>query len=548
MDQFPWLIIPARGGSREVPRKNLRIVAGRPLMSYTIATALLATLAERVLVITDDDEIDEVARHYGAKVLRESQTASGRATLDELLLRHLPDLEKLGAAYDDVVLVMQPTCPLLRPERVQQAAVALGSGHNSVITVKSDPHLSWGIDGQGQPKPNYQARVNRQQLPPEFRESGAIIGSRLGLIRESGTRIIEPIKLLELAPDESLDIDNFADLAAAEQGLTRIRIVIRADAGPLLGMGHVYRALALAQELARHDLTMVTNARFPLGGEFFEQYPFNHIAIQDDYDLLQLLRANPADLVVLDLLDTSARQIAELREAGAGRIVTFEDQGDGAAVADLLVSDLYPNPAIAAERQLSGIGSAILAPSFETLQRVSPSNERVRSILVLFGGTDPSNLAEKSLAALESIGFEDEVVLVRGLGAAEIDVGRFQLDIRSLKDVKNMPELMARADLAMSSAGRTLTELAFIGVPVICMGQNAKELAHTHATEENGVVMLGLGNAVSNVSLEAALKGLLDSPARRAELRANALASSAGRSNRKIVGEILSRVGLGQAR
>lgn len=548
MDKFPWLVIPARGGSREVPRKNLRIVAGKPLISYTIQTALQATLAERVVVITDDDEIEEVSRHFGAQVLREAQVATGMATLDELLLRHLTDLERLGAGSNDIVFVMQPTCPLLRPERVEQAAAALGSGYNSVITVKADAHLSWGLDSDGHPKPNYKARLNRQQLPPEYRESGAIIGSRLGLISAHRTRIVEPIKLLELTADEALDIDNFADLAAAEQGLTRIRIVIRADAGPLLGMGHVYRALALAQELARHDLTLVTSSQYPLGGQFFAQYPFNHVVIQDEYDLLQMLRANPADLVVLDLLDTSARQISELREAGARRIVTFEDQGEGAAAADLLVSDLYPNPGIAADNQLSGITSSILAPSFETLQRVAPANERVHSILVLFGGTDPSNLAEKSLAALEAIGYQDEVVLVRGLGAEAIDTNRYQLDIRSLRDVKNMPQLMSLADLALSSAGRTLTELACIGVPVICMAQNAKELAHTHATESNGVVMLGLGHSVPSAALEAELRTLLESKSRRAELRANALASSAGRSNGRIVAEILSRVGLELAR
>lgn len=548
MDQFPWLVIPARGGSREVPRKNLRMVAGKPLISYTIGTALQATLSERVLVITDDDEIDEVARHFGARVLREAAPATGRATLDEVLLRHLSDLVELGATDDDILFVMQPTCPLLRAERVLQATSALGAGFNSVITVKTDAHLSWGLDGDGNPRPNYTARLNRQELPPEFRESGAIIGSRLGLIRQHGTRIVEPIKLLELAAEEALDIDNFADLAAAEQGLTRMRVVIRADAGPLLGMGHVYRALALAQELARHDLTLVTSTQFPLGGEFFKQYPFNHCAIEDEYDLLQLLRANPADLVVLDVLDTSARQITELREAGAKSIVTFEDQGDGAAAADLLVSDLYPNPNIPAEKQLSGIANSILAPSFETLQRVAPERDHVKSILVLFGGTDPGNLAEKSLLALEAIGFEDEVVLVRGLGAEDLDIERFQLNVRSLKNVKNMPELMAYADLALSSAGRTLTELAYIGVPVICMAQNAKELAHTHATEQNGVVMLGLGHSVANSNLQHALRELLGSKSLRSQLRASALANSSGRSNQKIVSEILRRVGLDSAR
>ena len=548
MTEFPWLVIPARGGSREVPRKNLRIVAGKPLISYTVNTALESTLSERVLVITDDDEIAEVARHFGAGVLREATMATGSATLDEVLLRHLPDLQRLGAEDGDIVFVMQPTCPLLKAERVQQAVGALQQGFNSVITVKPDPHLSWSLASDGTPKPNFAARLNRQQLPPEYRESGAIIGSRIGLTKQHQTRIVQPIKLLELDPAEALDIDNFAELAAAEQGLTRIRVIIRAEAGPLLGMGHVYRALALAQELARHDVTLVTSAQFPLGAEFFAQYPFRHLQIADEYDLLQELRTHPAELVVLDLLDTSAGQISDLREAGAKRIVTFEDQGLGAASADLLVSDLYRNTAIAEAKQMSGMSSAILAPSFETLPRRAPSNEKVKSILVLFGGTDPSNLAEKSLEALEALGYAEEVVLVRGLGAQPIDITRFQLNIRSLTNVKNMPELMAQADLALSSAGRTLTELACIGVPVICMAQNQKELAHTHANEANGVEMLGLGHSVSVSELAKKIELLVQNPSRRFELQQNARHSCSGRSNRQIVGEILKRVGLELAR
>jgi CMP-N-acetylneuraminic acid synthetase/spore coat polysaccharide biosynthesis predicted glycosyltransferase SpsG len=545
--KFPWLVIPARGGSRGVPRKNLRMLLGHPLISYVIRTALESTIAERVVVITDDDEIAEIAIHYGAQVVREGAAASGGATLDELVLRHLPDFYARGAEADDVLLVCQPTCPLIQTERIVEAMQRFAQGAGSVITVKDDRHLQWGLDAEGKPRPLYEARVNRQLLPAQFRESGAIIGSRIRDLEANRTRIVEPIELIELPENEALDIDTFADLAVAEHWLTRLSVLIRADAGPLMGMGHVYRALALAQELARHDVLLVTSSHLPLGAEFFGQQPFEHVAVSDDYDFLRIMRNRNTDLVVLDVLDTPAQLLEDIRACCQAKVVSFEDFGPGAALADLVVNDLYSNAHIDDARQLAGVQSAILAPSFESLPRQTQLRERVDEVLVLYGGTDPAGLAPKALRALQVIGYQGHVTLVRGLGAEEIDITEFDLDLDLKQNVKNMPQLMAAADLALSSAGRTLTELATIGVPTICMAQNTKELGHSHASVEFGVEMLGLGSSVPDSQLQTAIRELIDSAARRGELRAAALAQTAGRTNRAVVREILSRIGLGHA-
>lgn len=540
----PWIVIPARGGSVGVPRKNVRMLAGKPLIAHSIETALAATASARVVVITDDDEIDEISRFYGATVVRERAVASGGATLDQLMLRHLPDLEALGAKDTDLLLTLQPTCPLLSAERFAEAVGRFEAGAGSVITVKDDRHLSWTIDESGKPRPLYQARVNRQQLPPNFRESGAIIGCRIADLKLHQTRIVEPIALVQLPENESLDIDTFADLVVAEHWKSRLNIVIRADAGPKLGMGHVYRAMALAQSLARHRVLLVSSSSMPLGDEFFAQYPFAHQAVADDTAFVQLVASERPDLLAIDLLDTESAFIDALREAGASKIVTFEDLGTGAERADLLVFDLYANPRVPAERQLTGVRHAILAPSFETLPRRAPLRDPAENVLVLFGGTDPANLASKALDALQAIEFTGQVTLVRGLGAAPLEVKKWRLHILLRHNVKNIAELMAQADLALSSAGRTITELASVGVPTICMAQNQKELGHLHATEANGVVMLGLGEEVGQTKLEAEIKKLLGDLGRRTELQANALASLAGRSNDAVIAKILGALGL----
>lgn len=466
------------------------MVLGKPLIAYTIQTALEVIPSNQVIVVTDDDEIEEVSLAFGARVIREAKGATGLATLDQVMVKVIPDLMDSGAEEHDLLLTMQPTCPLVSSNTITDAISRFESGAGSVITVKDDRHLTWTVEN-GKPKKLYKDRVNRQLLPPQFRESGAIIGARIGDVLKFQTRIVEPIALIELPENESLDIDTFADLVVAEHWLSRKRVILHADAAPELGMGHVYRTLALAQELARHDLLILTTKSKPLGAEFFAQQVFEHREIENQEDLISL--AQGADLVILDILDTEASFVQKLQEGGS-KVVTFEDLGSGAEVADLTVSDLYLNPR--AKRQLSGVESSILAPSFETLPRRAEVSKNVEHILVLFGGTDPANLAEKSLKALEEADFKGKVTCVRGLGANDL-TRKFNLNLSVLRNVKNMGALMATANLALSSAGRTITELMSIGVPTLCLAQNHKELTHTHATAENGIVNLGLGSEIS---------------------------------------------------
>ena len=533
-----WALIPARGGSTGVPRKNVRYLGDKPLIAHTISAAR-EVLGENVVVITDDDEIGEIAEHFGAKVLREPRT-SGKATLDEVVIRTIPELLELGASANDVLLTIQPTCPFLTPARIQEALAEFSAGAASVITVVDDRHLGWQIDTNEKPTPDYQARVNRQLLPPQFRESGAIIGARIDSILAHGTRIIQPIALIELPAKEAIDIDTFADWAVAEHYATRKQIVFRTDASKSLGMGHVYRTLAVAQELARHELVIVLSKDQELGQAFFAEYPFRVEVVANDDEFVKFVGTNSTDLVILDRLNNDATIVSSLKETA--KVVTFEDLGEGAKLADLLISDLYLNPAVSNEHQLAGVENAILAPSFESLPRKAQIEQSVDDILLLFGGTDPSNLAVKSLDALELLGFEGLITVVRGIGADEIDFSKYSLKLNPLANVKNMPAVMVKADLALSSAGRTITELACLGVPTICMAQNAKELTHAHTTEANGVKMLGLGNDVSTEQLAASIQALIENFDKRRTLGENALRATSTRSNAKVVERILEKL------
>ena len=532
-----WIVIPARGGSVGIPRKNLWLLNERPMVWHAITAAKEASA--NTVLITDDDEISEVGETLGIEVIMEPATATGKKTLDEVVFSFLPKLRELGAKDEDQLITLQPTSPLISVETLRQA-IELLADKGSVISVSDDRHLRWKKDSNGY-QPEYEKRVNRQLLPESWRETGAVIGCLIADFEANQTRIGQPVKLIQLPEQEAIDIDSFSDLAIAEHFFSRKTIFFKTDSSQQLGMGHVYRVLSLAQELARHELKIFLSPEMPLGEEFFSQYGFHHQSITNEQFIQQVIQNKP-DLVVFDILDTEAKMIQEIRNGSPEtKIVSFEDQGSGAREVDLLISDVYPNPEVPSEKQLVGIEHAVLAPSFETLERVRENSDRVEEIAVLFGGTDPSGLAEKALDALEEIGFAGKVSLIRGLGATPIE-REFNLDIDYLSNVKNMPRVLAKADLALSSAGRTITELASLGVPTICFAQNEKELTHSHTTEQNGVIMLGLGKDLSVSNLATEISKLIDNRGLRNTLSENAKRSTGNRSNKKIVAEILGRL------
>lgn len=531
-----WIVVPARGGSVGIPRKNLWLLDGKPMVWHSLNSAKATD--SRVVLITDDDEISEIGHSLGVDVIIEPEVATGKKTLDEVILGYLPQIKNLGAKADDKLITLQPTSPLITAKSLGKAIDSLSSG--SVLSVSDDRHLRWkkSVDGY---LPDYEKRVNRQLLPESWRETGAIIGCLIKDLEENQTRVNQPVKLIELSDDEAIDIDTFSDLAIAEHFFSRKTIFFKTDSSEDLGMGHVYRVLALAQELARHDLKIFISPDKPLGEKFFSQFGFEFTKATEK-QFLERVSSEKPDLVVFDQLDTDVGTLQQIKKVSTEtKIVTFEDQGSGAKVADLVVSDLYPNNEIGAERQLTGIRNSVLAPSFETLKRARELKQNVDEIVVLFGGTDPSGLALKALSALEKCSFSGKVRVIRGLGASKIE-REFALDIEYLSNVKNMPRALATADIALSSAGRTITELASLGIPTICMAQNEKELAHSHTTEQNGVLLLGLGSDVSEGELATQIDELVNDYKLRKTLSDNAKTSTGDRSNKRIVSEILSRV------
>jgi CMP-N-acetylneuraminic acid synthetase len=168
------VVIPARGGSKGIPRKNLRLLGGRPLIYYTITNALNSSYVTDVYVSSEDDEILALSQRFGAKIhRRDPAIADDRTTLDPVIYDTYMYAQNIEGKVYDLIVTLQPTSPLLKTISLDSAISRMLENDriDTIISVKDATHLSWRKEN-GRFIPNYKERLNRQYLTPTFTETG----------------------------------------------------------------------------------------------------------------------------------------------------------------------------------------------------------------------------------------------------------------------------------------------------------------------------------------------------------------------------------------
>lgn len=224
-------LIPARGGSKGIPRKNIRDFAGYPLIAYSIAAARQSTVVTRTIVSTDDEEIAAVARSFGAETpfLRPAVLARDDTTDLPVFEQALAWLAGHEGYHPDVVVQLRPTSPI-RPPGMVDEAVRILLGHpeadcvRGLVPAGQNPHKMWRIDeasGRMQALlsvPGLAEPYNapRQVLPPVYWQTGHIDAIRTQCILEKHSLTGDVLYPLRIDPRYTVDIDNLSDWARYE--------------------------------------------------------------------------------------------------------------------------------------------------------------------------------------------------------------------------------------------------------------------------------------------------------------------------------------------
>jgi CMP-N,N'-diacetyllegionaminic acid synthase len=213
-------IIPARGGSKGLPGKNLRNLAGKPLIAWSIDQALACPRVTDTVVTTDSEDIAEVARAAGAQVpfLRPAELATDTAPTEPAMVHALHEMERLHGQYDAVML-LQPTSPLRLADTLTRAVDAfIASGTDSLLGVVESHAFFW----QQEPVRatyDYRCRPRRQDIAPadrRFRETGSVYVTRRDPFLAESNRLAGTVSLFVMDEREGYEIDSAADFAVVE--------------------------------------------------------------------------------------------------------------------------------------------------------------------------------------------------------------------------------------------------------------------------------------------------------------------------------------------
>ena len=220
-------LIPARGGSRGIPGKNIRSLGGKPLLQYSSETALAARRLSRVVLSTEDERIAAVGRRCGVEVpfLRPPELAQDETPTLPVVLHAVAWLEAAGDRFD-AVCVLQPTHPLRRPEHIDGCIELLErTGADAVVTVlrvppEYNPHWVYFADDTGQLHLATGARdpiPRRQELPLAFHREGSVYLARRDVIMEQRSMYGERLVGFEVGAEQSVNIDSWEDWERAER-------------------------------------------------------------------------------------------------------------------------------------------------------------------------------------------------------------------------------------------------------------------------------------------------------------------------------------------
>lgn len=513
IDKKILVVIPARGGSKGIPRKNIRPLNGKPLIYYAIRNGLgISCKHLSCYVSSEDEEILLLAKKFGASVLkRDISNADDKTTLDPVIFEVFSKVSEIEGIEFDLVVTLQPTSPLLSVKSIEKGIhKLLSENHDTIISGKWDSHLTW-LKKDGKFSPNYDKRVNRQELPEIYKETGGFVITKADFV-DKNSRFGKNVSIMPLSKKEAIDIDDFEDWNLCEYYLKKKSILFVVAGNNKIGMGHVYNTLSIANEILNHNIRFLVDKGSELAYDKIKESNYE-VQILMEKELVDTICDLEPDIVINDRLDTVGHEINSMKEAGI-KVINFEDIGEGAEKADLVINAMYPEGKVIKQHYF-GAKYFILRDEFIFTPNIK-IKKKVENILVAFGGVDPNNFTERTLRLLAPLSNNINITVVAGLGYEHVGkiISNFP-DISIKQDVKSISDEMVKADMVFTSAGRTTFEVASIGVPAIVLCQNKRETTHFFASEKNGFYNLGLGVVATDDEILEAYTRVLEYETRK---------------------------------
>jgi spore coat polysaccharide biosynthesis predicted glycosyltransferase SpsG len=549
-------IVPARGGTDRVPYLNIKRLGDGPLLAHTLDAARGSRYVDRVVVSTDDAHVAEVARAHGAEVpfLRPPELAADLPSLKPVVAHAVHALEAAGDRID-LVVVLQATTPFREGSAVDEAIDRLTGGpFDTVVSVTEDRTLNWREE-DGRLVPLFEKEGRREEQAPVYKENGAVVVMRRAVV-DGATRFGERVGWLVLDKRAGFTVYDLEDFWMAERLLRQPRVLFRVDGSSSVGMGHVFRSLAIAEALrglSRADIAFLMSADHTEGLVTVSRagYAVRVVGDRKEETYLDHIRDFAPAILINDLPAVDRSYLTALSHLGAttvNLVDTIDDLETTEHYAQVIVSVMNDDRETP-EGFYVGPRYAILREHFRG-QPAKEVRDQPKLVLLSFGGSDPQGLTLKAARALQDLDPAVELVAVAGPAFSF----RREFEALSAALPRRVPlineagghiaELMLEADVMVGSGGMSVYEIAALGTPGIILGQNAREDGRMRDFAGHGTVeYLGLGTEVDETVVASAVRALLADPERRRAMSARGRALVDGFGAMRAAEVVLERRG-----
>ena len=495
------VVIPARGDSKRILRKNIRLLADKPLIAHAIGIAKSSKYVDDVVVSSEDFEIIQIAEKFGASIVRRSPNLAGdRIPLDPVILDATVQKEKQAFDEYDIVITIQPTSPLLKSETLDKAIEKFDNYNiDTVISVTGEKHFNWMFnESENRYYPLFSERVNQDYLPTEFIETGGFFATRRHFLTPN-SRMGNNVDLMEISREESINIVSYEDWWVDERYLNKKKIALIVNASDEIGISRMDRCIALASRLLSDNVLFLLDENHQMGIDMVNKFNCPYRVYDGEDELFDLLKRFNPHIVINDVSDTSKDYINRQKQLGFF-VINFEDVGTGSEDADLVFDVLYEHD--------GGFGNIFIGYKYYLLrdefyfQPKKIVNPNVDTVLIAFGGDDSNNLTERTLESVLGSGYAGriDVILPFNYSKKEQILQKYEMshNVQIYHRVNNISDFMLRADIVFSSAGRKMYEICSVGTPCICICQNGREQTHAFGSPKNGFINMGLAEFLSN--------------------------------------------------
>ena len=436
-----------------------------------------------ILIYTD---IEEVA----LKAERQGVTSRFNPSRDETEDQHLQELREFvrdNSDESDTLLWLSPYAPLVSLNSLKRAQVRFSSTNVDIVFGVTEDFRYTPADT---PLTDSELLLCMPASNLESRSS-SFVWIRANAFLDKSPKNYE--RATVPVGRDVFEIISVHDWWVCEKLLTRKRIVFRVIGNEQVGMGHIYRALSLAHEIIDHEIIFITERGNEDVASYFANLDYQLQVVEPDEIIQSILDLEP-DLLINDILNTSIADVRGLQRNGI-KVVNFEDLGEGAALADLTINELYDYPQIDGDNIRWGREYFFVRDEFEDA-RACCFREEPEKVLLAFGGIDQFNLTRKLFLAIEPICLELglKISIVTGPGYREYSVLEQEIQSKSHVSLTHatgvISKIMEGVSIAITSNGRTVYEMAHMNIPAIVVPQHERERTHEFAAEENGFVPL----------------------------------------------------------